>query len=169
LLKIVPFENCHVKKGFSCGVPDLDEYLERYAGQDIRRNLAVLFVAVNEEDNNILGYYTLSNAGVDTRIIPGILQKKLSKYPDVPAIRLGRLAVDKRIQGQRLGARLLANAVIRSVSNSSAWAVMIVDAKNDTAAEFYRKFGFDSLEQDSLRLFAPRKDLEFLFRQFYRK
>jgi ribosomal protein S18 acetylase RimI-like enzyme len=160
LPKIVPFEKCHVKKGFACGVPELDEYLERYAGQDIRRNLAVLFVAVNEGDNNILGYYTLSNTGVDSRIIPNALQKKLPKYPDVPAIRLGRLAVDKRIQGQGLGSRLLANAVIRSVSNSSAWAVMVVDAKNNTAADFYRKFGFDSLEEDNLHLFAPRKDLE---------
>ena len=58
---------------------------------------------------------------------------------------------------------MLANAVIRSVSNASAWALMVVDAKDDRAAAFYRKFGFDSLEDDALHLFSPRKDLELLF------
>jgi ribosomal protein S18 acetylase RimI-like enzyme len=162
-LKIVPFEKTYIKQGFNCGSLELDEYLMKYSGQDIRRNLAALFVAVGEDDNRICGYYTLSNTGIDTRIIPPALRKRLSKYGDVPAIRLGRLAVDQRAQGQGIGARLLANAVIRSVSNVSAWALMAVDAKDEKAAVFYRKFGFDSLKDDALHLFAPRKDLELLF------
>ena len=56
-LKIVPFEKAHVKEGFNCGKPELDEYFMKYAGQDIRRGLAALFVAVDEGDNRIYGYY----------------------------------------------------------------------------------------------------------------
>jgi len=162
---IVPFERDHVRKGFDCGNPELNNYLLRYAGQDVRANYASLFVAIAQGgDNRIWGYYTLSNTGIELRIVPETFRKSLPKYKDVPAIRLGRLAVDAGMQGQRLGIRLLANAVIRSVSNASAWAVMVVDAKDDVACVFYRKFGFESLEDDERHLFAPRADLELNFR-----
>jgi predicted GNAT family N-acyltransferase len=105
----------------------------------------------------------LSNASVNILIVPGPAQKKLSKYKEVPSIRLGRLAVDRSVRGQGLGARLLANAVIRSTSNVSAWALMVVDAKDDTACSFYRKFGFESLLDDERHLFISRKDLEAYF------
>jgi ribosomal protein S18 acetylase RimI-like enzyme len=159
VLKIIPFDKTCIRKGFNCGKAELDEYLLKYAGQDIRRNLAALFVAADDEDRRIAGYYTLSNAGIVASILPSAFQKELGKYGDVPAIRLGRLAVDRRFQKRGLGERLLANAVIRSVSNSSAWAVMVVDAKDAAAAAFYRKFGFTSLKDDMLHLFAPRTDL----------
>ena len=138
----------------------------QYAGQDVRRNLAALFVAVKDDTNLIVGYYTLSNASIDTRKIPEQLRKKLSTYDDVPAIRLGRLAVDLRVQGQGLGTMLLANAVIRSTSNISAWAFMIVDAKDEAACTFYRKFGFESLNNDAKHLFAHRKKLEPLLSEY---
>ena len=164
--KIVPFAPNHSREDFNCGTPELDRYLKQYAGQDVRRNLATLFVLVRDDTNQVLGYYTLSNASVDARIIPVPSQKKLSKYNDVPAIRLGRLAVDHNVQGQGLGVRLLANAVIRSVSNVSAWALMVVNAKDNAACAFYRKFGFESLKDDVKHLFASRKDLELLFGRY---
>ena len=164
--KIVPFAPNHTREDFNCGVPELDRYLKQYAGQDVRRNLATLFVVVGDDTNRILGYYTLSNASVDTRIVPEPSRKRLSKYNDVPAIRLGRLAIDQSVQRQGLGARLLANAVIRSVSNVSAWALMVVNAKDDAACAFYKKFGFESLKDDEKHLFASRKDLELLFCEF---
>ena len=132
----------------------------------MRRNLAALFVAIEGASNQVFGYYTLSNAPVNTRVIPELSQKGLSKYNDIPAIRLGRLAVDRSAQGQGLGTRLLANAVIRSTSNVSAWALMIVDAKNEAACIFYRKFGFESLKDNVKHLFAQRKNSELLFSEF---
>jgi len=162
-LEIVPFVRSHIREGFYCGIPELDRYLKQYASQDARRNLATLFVAVEDETTGILGYYTLSNASVSMSVIPERLQGKLSKYNEVPAIRLGRLAVDRSVQGQSLGTKLLANAVIRSVSNISAWAIMVVDAKNEAASAFYMKYGFESLKDDVKHLFAPRRGLELLF------
>ena len=161
--KIVPFAQEYAWDDFNCGVPELDGYLKRYASQDVRRNLAALFVAVKDDATRILGYYTLSNASVNTILIPESSRKIPSKYNDTPAIRLGRLAVDRSVQGQGLGTKLLANAVIRSTSNVSAWALMIVDAKDDAACAFYRNFGFESLKDDVKHLFAPRKNLELLF------
>lgn len=161
--KIVPFTPGYAREDFSCGTPALDMYLKRYASQDMRRNFAVLSVAVKDDINRILGYYTLSNACVDTRIIPDLSRTRFPKYNDIPAIRLGRLAVDRSVQGQGLGARLLANAVIESTSNTSAWALMVVDAKDSIAYAFYRKFGFESLKDDTNHLVVQRKNLELLF------
>ena len=164
--RIIPFAQNHSREDFNCGIPELDRYLKQYASQDVHRNLATLFVAVKDDTDRIFGYYTLSNASVDKRIVPEPSQKKLSKYDEIPAIRLGRLAVDRSAQGQGLGTRLLANAVIRSTTNVSAWALMVVDAKDETTCEFYKKFGFESLKNNVKHLFAPRKDLELLFCKF---
>ena len=161
--EIVPFTNKHDREGFHCGVPELDQYLMRQASQDVKKSYATLFVAVDEETQKILGYYTLSNTGIDIKDIPLAIRKRLPKYPDVPAIRLGRLAVDVSMQGQGLGAELLADAVIRSVLNTSAWAIMVVDAKDSQARAFYCKFGFEPLLDDENHLYAMRQDLEQYF------
>jgi ribosomal protein S18 acetylase RimI-like enzyme len=158
--KIVPFSSNHTRECFNCGTPELDRYLKQYASQDARRNLATIFVAVKDNETQVFGYYTLSNTSVNVLIIPESSKKKLSKYNEIPAIRLGRLAVDKSVQGQGLGAKLLANAVIRSVSNVSAWALMVVDAKDNAASLFYKKFGFQPLLDDERHLYASRQTLE---------
>jgi len=162
-LKIVPFAPNHTRDNFNCGTSALDRYLKQYASQDVRRNLAALFVAIEDDTNRILGYYTLSNTSVNALIVPEMSRKKLGSYNEIPAIRLGRLAVGRSLQGQGLGTRLLANAVIRSISNVSAWVFMVVDAKDDASCAFYRKFGFESLKDNVKHLFVQRKDLELLF------
>ena len=161
--KIVPFVPGHTREDFNSGISELDRYLKQYAGQDVRRNIATLFVAVKDGTTQILGYYTLSNASVNLDTVPPALLKKLPKYAEVPAIRLGRLAVDRSVQRQGLGTRLLANAVIRSTYNVSAWALMIVNAKDNTACSFYKKFGFESLLDDERHLYISRQDLETQF------
>ncbi|MDL2298985.1 GNAT family N-acetyltransferase [Synergistaceae bacterium OttesenSCG-928-D05] len=156
---ILPYDKKYDKSTFSCGVPPLDDYLQKQAGQDMRKHYAALFVAVDEEAR-IVGYYTLSNASIPLLDIPENMKKKLPKYADVPAIRLGRLAVDKRAQGQGLGADLLADAVFRAVSNVSAWTVLVVDAKDETAVAFYQKFGFAKLLDDDRHLYIMRQSIE---------
>ena len=73
----------------------------------------------------------------------------------MPAVRLGRLAIDLRFQGRKLGAALLANAISRAVRSEIATYMMVVDAKDDRAAEFYRHHGFRSDPVQPLRLYAP--------------
>jgi ribosomal protein S18 acetylase RimI-like enzyme len=162
--KIVPFDSKYAREGFDCGNPALNLYFSRNAGQDVRKRYAAFFVAVEENSDRVIGYYTLSNASVFLLNIPEKFRKRLPKYPDVPAIRLGRLAVDISAQGQGVGAKLLANAVIRSVLNIAAgWMMMIVDAKDENARSFYRKFEFNSLNDDQNHLYAMRQDLETYF------
>ena len=160
---IALFAGSHVKEGFDCGEPALNLYLERQSSQDIRRHYATMFVAVQKATKRIIGFYTLSNATVGLMLLPESLQKKLPKYPAIPAIRIGRLAVDKSMQGQGIAGELLADAVIRSLQSVPAWAALVVDAKNEKACAFYSKFGFTALQDDPKHLYSFRQDLEKRF------
>jgi ribosomal protein S18 acetylase RimI-like enzyme len=144
---------------FDCGVEELNNYLRERAGQDMRNHYASVFVAVSPTGKKVLGYYTLSNASIRLAALPHSLAQKLPKYPDVPAIRIGRLAVDCLKQGQGLGAALLADAAIRCVTNVPAWAALVVDAKDAGAVRFYQKFGFTSLPEGDRHLFLMRTSL----------
>jgi ribosomal protein S18 acetylase RimI-like enzyme len=157
---IVPFANGHLKENFDCGEAAHNLYLDRQSRQDIRRHYAAMFVAVQKLTNRILGFYTLSSASVKLALLPEPLRKKLPKCPDVPAVRLGRLAVDKSMQKQGIGEGLLADAVIRSLRSVPSWAVLVVDAKDEKASVFYRKFGFMELLDDRKHLYSFRQNLE---------
>jgi GNAT superfamily N-acetyltransferase len=80
--------------------------------------------------------------------------KKLPRYPVVPSVRLGRLAVDVRYQGKKLGAAMLCNAICRALRSEIAAHMMVVEAKNEPAANFYIFHGFRSDPDDPLRLYA---------------
>ncbi|MDR3076426.1 MAG: GNAT family N-acetyltransferase [Synergistaceae bacterium] len=157
---IGPFQAAFGRTEFDCGVPALNRYLKEQATQYIRHHYAAMFVAVDESSKIILGYYTLSNTGVDFHDVSDEIKKRLPKYPSVPAIRIGRLAVDSSAQGQGIGSELMADAILRSMSNVAAWAMMIVDAKNEKAVAFYKKFGFRELRENSFNLFIMRQTLE---------
>jgi ribosomal protein S18 acetylase RimI-like enzyme len=157
---IVPLEKTFDRTKFDCGNHALNRYIKERATQDIRNYYTVMFVAVNEETQKVIGFYTLSNTGVALSTVPDELKKKLPKYSDIPAIRLGRLAVDKTMQQQGLGSMLLANAIYRSIDNVAAWAMMIVDAKDDKAAQFYKRYGFEEFSDDNLHLFIMRQTLK---------
>jgi GNAT superfamily N-acetyltransferase len=144
---------------FHCGNAALDDYIRRYAAQDIKRGLARVFVALPVENpGRIAGYFSLSAASVGATSLPDELRRKLPRYP-VPVALLGRLAVDKAFQGQGLGSILLADACIKVARASQVLAVagLIVDAKDEAAAAFYRHFGFVAMPGQAMRLLLPRK------------
>ena len=114
-LIIEPLERRHHRTAFSCGLPDLDRYLARQAGQDVRRRIARVFVCTASEADAVLGFYTLSALSVDLASLPEELSRKLPRHP-VPCALIGRLAVDRSAQGRGLGHLLLADAVKRVVS-----------------------------------------------------
>lgn len=146
----------HDRASFCCGDPALDEYLRRRAGQDLRRNIARIFVAIDPSNDRLAGYYTLSAASFFREDLPDKLAKRLPKYP-VPTAILGRLAVDQTYQGQGLRALMLADAIKRLIRASEAIAIyaLIVDAKNEAAKAFYAKFGFQAFPEAPMRLFLP--------------
>ena len=151
-----PLAPHHDRTSFSCGEPALDDYLRERAGQDGRRKIARVFVAVDRSNGLLAGYYTLSAASFFREDLPEGLAKRLPLYP-VPAAILGRLAVDRRYQGRGLGALMLADAIKRLVRASESLAIyaLIADAKNDGAKAFYEHFGFQAFPDASIRLFLP--------------
>ena len=163
---IEPLGEKHNRAAFSCGVEALDFYLHKQAGQDARKRAAVSFVATLD-GQTIAGYYTLSQYAIGLDAIPEDVAKKLPKYPMVSTTLLGRLAVSTEFRGLRVGETLLMDALHRSLDSSKqvASAGIIVDAKDESAATFYRKYGFIQLPKAEKRLFLPMGTVEQLFRE----
>jgi ribosomal protein S18 acetylase RimI-like enzyme len=156
--------NRHDRTGFDCGVPSLNGYLQRQAAQDVEKFAVVIYVAVVEPPA-IIGYYTLSQFSIGLTQLPANLAKRLARYPMVSATLLGRLAVSNALKGQRIGETLLFDALRRSLAQSAhiASAGVVVDAKDDKAAAFYRRYGFMSVLGTEDRLFLPMLTIRQMF------
>ncbi|MCW3675978.1 GNAT family N-acetyltransferase [Burkholderia cenocepacia] len=152
-LVVAALEAAHDRSRFACGTPALDRYLREVVTQDVRRRVAACFVML--DGNVVAGYYTLSAASVALTDLPHAIARKLPRYPAIPVVRMGRLAVDQAYRGRRLGAALLVNALQRAAKSEIAAVALMVDAKDETAAAFYRHFGFAPLTSDPLALFMP--------------
>jgi GNAT superfamily N-acetyltransferase len=152
---IAPLSPNHDKLAFSCGVDPLDRYLQTQATQDIRRRIANCFVATSANSNIIAGYYTFSAASVPMLDLPSETAKRLPRYPVVPAALIGRLAIDRQYRGRGLGAALLFDAIARAARADTAIFAVLVDAKDDAAAAFYRHHGFQPFAARPLTLFLP--------------
>lgn len=151
-VSIKPFGKNFSRKSFDCGVEALNGYLKNIISQDVKRNLAVCYVMLPSDGDEIIGYYTLSAASVVLDDLPDALAVKL-RYKHIPAALLGRLAVDLRYKGNGLGRVLLYDAIERVRSAPIACYAMIVDAKDEHAKDFYISFGFEPLKSSSKRLF----------------
>lgn len=152
----------HDRLGFDCGVEVLNRYLGQRAMQDVRRRAAGCWVLVEMANpSRVLGYYTLSSDSVEAEELPALTsaqRKKLGLYPKLGAYLLGRLAVAKSHHGLGLGTRLLFDAITRSANAEIRGPLMVLDAKDANAEDFYRRFGFERLL--SGRLYAPMYALQ---------
>lgn len=155
-LHIYPLNaSIHDRGNFDCGVPALDDYLKKRARKEMASGVAACFVATEEgDDSRILGYYTLSAATIERTALPEALLKKLPRYEKLPATLLGRLAVSIDCRGKGVGRRLLLSAMHRSVgaANEVASIALVTDPKDDAAAAFYQRFGFEKLTAQTLFL-----------------
>jgi ribosomal protein S18 acetylase RimI-like enzyme len=146
----------HDRAGFSCGQPDLDAWFRLRASQDEKRNVARVFVAV-DENFGVVGFYSLSSLSLSLDSLPEAVAHKLPRYDAIPAALIGRLARDERVRGQGVGELLLADAIRRILGAGRSIAVfaIVVDAKDERAADFYRSFGFQAFPSRPKRLFLP--------------
>lgn len=140
------------RSSFHSGSPLLDRYFHTQVTQDIRRRVTACFAAMTPE-GRCAGYYTLASASIPLSDLPVDLGKKLPRYPSVPAVRMGRLAVDQAFQRRGLGAALLADALLRSRRSEIAAYALLVDAKDEDVAAFYRHHGFVPFGGQPLMLF----------------
>lgn len=142
------------RSGFECGVEPLDRYFKTQVSQDIKRRVTACFTAL-DTSGRVAGYYTLASASILLTDLAESFAKKLPRYPNVPAVRMGRLAVDKHFKGKGLGAALLADALRRAVTAEIAAYAFVVDAKDESAAEFYAHHGFRATADNPLFLYLP--------------
>jgi hypothetical protein len=159
----VPLNSSHNKENFSCGKPLLDSYLHKQAKQDVKRRLSACFIL--PDGNEVKGYYTLSSASIERKLLPEEIIKKLPpSYNDLPVILLGRLAISNNYQGQRLGEMILLDALKRSyaVSKEVGSMAVVVDPLDDAATRFYEKYDFILLP-DSGKMFLPMATIALLF------
>lgn len=161
LFRIMRLDEAHDRSSFSSGSEPLDNYFHRMVTQDSRRRVTACFVAITS-GRRIAGYYTLSAASAPIMELPDKARKKLPRYPSVPVVRLGRLAVDKIFQGQGLGGALLADALIRVRQSDIAAYALIADAKDDSAKAFYQHHGFIVFPDSPLTLFLPLASVKAL-------
>ncbi len=164
-LIIAPLGRQHDRKSFDCGEPSLNQYLNRYASQDIRRRVNRVFAASPPDaPQQVIGYDSLSAGSLNATTLPEAFRQRLPRY-SVPVVVLGRLAVTKSHQGTGLDSILLADSLQRVVQASQVMAVyaVVVDALNGRAAEFYRQFGFIPMPSQPLKLFLPMESVATLF------
>lgn len=152
MFRIEALNKRHNRKGFDCGEPALNAFLQQYASQLQKRFAAQVYVALDEQEQ-VAGFYSLSVTQIERAQSPEHLGQ-FSPYQPIPAALIGRLATNQQHQGQGVGRYLLAHALvtIRQAAALIGIAVVVVDAKNAEVAGFYRRFGFVELEPGGLRL-----------------
>jgi GNAT superfamily N-acetyltransferase len=157
-----PISRHHDRRGFDCGSPELNEYLNRYARQNHESGGSKTFVAVSPiEPARVLGYYSISPGAIEFDQVPAKLTKKLARY-DVPVFRIGRLAVSRSMHGQGLGGDLLLAAGVRALAVAAqiGGVALAIDAKDAKAARWYERFGAIRLLDDPLKLILPLCTIE---------
>ena len=153
---VAPLDGGHDRTPFDCGVPALNLYLRNYALQNQKKGIVRNYVTTRATRKVVVAYYSLVYAAIDQKRLPAKLVKGLGKY-DIPVMLLARLAADHREQGKGLGKALLKDAILRTIQAAeiAGLKLLLVHAKDEAAADFYRKHGFEPVVDDPLKLFLP--------------
>jgi GNAT superfamily N-acetyltransferase len=156
-----------IARHFRCDEEELDVYLRTRAYHDQVQGLAAVRILYDPNRNRIAGYYTLSSCVIERELLPEEITEGKSRYLQYPATLLGRLARDREYQDQRIGKRLLYDALERSVAATRVVAsfALVVDAKTPEAQQFYEHYGLSRLGTQDLRprLYLPMDTIRQLF------
>ena len=149
---IVPLQAAHLRDDFDCGNDVLNEFLRRYARQQQARDFSRTYVVLADDALTVTAFVSVSAGQVGTQIFPAHL--KLPRFP-VPVLRIGRLAVDHRVQGQALGRALLRFALDLALDLAGRIGIhaVVIDAKDEAARSFYQRLGFIAFTDMPLSLF----------------
>jgi GNAT superfamily N-acetyltransferase len=158
LLLIEKLQRTHAVEEFTCGQPELDRFLIRHALQAQQANSSQTYIGLS--DKTVIGYYTIVAGEVRHTEAPARVVKGMPRHP-IPLLVLARLAVHSGWQGRGIGAGLLLNALERTlqVADIVGMRALAVHAKDESAAAFYRHFGFVPSPTDSRHLFMLVKDI----------
>lgn len=151
----------HVTRGFDCGRPALDRWLVHHALANEVTGRSRTFVVI-EGDPTVVGYYCLSAAVVEYEAATIRASRGVPRHEPIPAVLLGRLAVDRKHQGQGLGTSLLVDAIRRThdeVARNAGVRVLLVHAKDHEVQRFYVAHGFDPSPVDPLQVMLLMEDV----------
>jgi ribosomal protein S18 acetylase RimI-like enzyme len=160
---IESFQRSHDKSSFDCGENSLNDYLQRYARQNVENDSARVYVAVRPDSARVCGYFTLSAGRVNITEFPGRVSKGWPR--DVPTIHLGRIGVDVEFQGQGLGDALMGAAIETSIEAADKIGVAAIElwTLNENLSRFYQRFEFFSLLDNPQHLVLPLANARKLF------
>lgn len=165
--KPCPLHAEHSVERFDCGVEALNLFLKNHALANEKNGSGRTYVTLHQ--GQIAGFYAIASGSVIYDDAPGRLKKGLSRNP-VPIALLGRFAVDRRFQGKGLGQKLLADALLQvlKVSERIGIRAVVVDAKDESAKQFYIRLGFVPFEETGqpMRLYCLIKDIRKTFAHF---
>jgi GNAT superfamily N-acetyltransferase len=155
-----PLSSDHVLEGFACGRVSLDQWLTGHALQAAAAGSARTYVVLDSEQHRVVGYQALTAAGLEREAATARVIKGMPRYP-VPVVLLARLAVDLSVARRGLGAWLLRDAMVRTLSAGETIGVhaMLVHAQDEDARRFYLRHGLEPSPSDSLHLMIPLKDI----------
>ena len=151
-VKLLQKEN---RTGFDCGIEALNNYLQKQARSEMKRRVATCFVAIHQKTQKVAGYYTLSASQIPLTDLDEEWSRRLPRYRTVPAVLIGRLAVDQSFRKQGLGSGLILDAVSRVMSSEIASNILAVDAKDENAMLFYQHLGFRQIPDGSSKMVIP--------------
>jgi predicted N-acetyltransferase YhbS len=156
----------HQAKSFDCGQPSLNRWLQSYAGQSQRRDVARTFV-VTDQQFNVVGYYTLVAGQVEHSAATRSVSAGASRHFPISICLLARLAIDNAWQGRGIGSDLLRDALRRAVGAADQIGIraVLVDAIDGNAANFYRRYGFEPATDDGLTLMVPVETIRTRFKE----
>jgi GNAT superfamily N-acetyltransferase len=160
LSPVVPLAPEHDLGRFSCGKPEMDEWLRLHALTNHRLGATRTYVTC-ETGGVVRGYHSLAASSVLFRDVPDRVRRGLGRYP-VPVILLARLAVDLRFQGSGVGGSLLIDALARchQVAQLIGVRAVVVDALDDDARRFYERYDFEPSPTHPYQLLLLMHDLE---------
>ncbi len=154
----------HDRSDFDCGHPALSDWLRQHAGQSEDKDVTRTYVLVGPGHPRVLGYYAISACQVRYEELPPHSTKRLPKRMSIPAALLGKLAVDRTLQGQGMGGALLVDSLrrIHGLADEIGIRTVVVDAIDDQARAFYLHYGFEPMIGYPDRLFLGVRTIQHL-------
>jgi GNAT superfamily N-acetyltransferase len=155
-----PLSDRHSVAHFSCGIDLLDIWLRQHAMQNQASGASRTFVAC--QGQRVIAYYALAAAAIDTTAAVGAFRRNM---PDpIPAVLLGRLAIEQSAQGQQLGRALINDAATRIVQAAEYVGIrgVITHALTPAAKSFYQQVGFEASPADPMTLMIKLADLRLV-------
>lgn len=161
---IQPFDpKTHDRAAFSCGVPQIDNYLKLTAKKGSKADVVRIWVVLDVK-HNIVGFYGINMHAINVKDMPETYQKKTGKHGLLPAAFIAMIGVDQTQHGNGIGSALVADALNRvaRLSYEIGTCVIVLDIFDDGDAEtvarqktYYESFEFIPLPDQALRLFMP--------------